>query len=69
MLFLLLQFVNEVDLAKLELTKPKPQNQLLLFELTLLTVNCAHEYNYVVRFPIQPVKKFTLLKMRCYINT
>ena len=21
--------------------------------------SCAHEYNYVVRLPIQPVKKFT----------
>ena len=21
--------------------------------------SCAHEYNYVIRLPIQPVKKFT----------
>ena len=28
-----------VDLAKLERTKPKPQNQLLLFALTLQSVN------------------------------
>ena len=44
----------------LERAKPKPQCQLLLFALILQNVNqkgCAHEYNYVVRLPTQPVKE------------
>ena len=45
-----------VDLAKLEGRKPKPQNQLLLFA-KCEPKSCAHECNYVVRLPIQPVKE------------
>ena len=45
-----------VDLAKLEQAKPKPQNQLLLFA-KCEPKSCAHECNYVVRLPIQPVNE------------
>ena len=38
-----------------------------LFALTLqnMNQNCAHEYNYVVRLPIQPVKQFTTQLYSC----
>ena len=45
-----------VDLAKLEHAKPKPQNQLLLFA-KCEPKSCAHECNYVLWLPIQPVKE------------
>ena len=43
-----------VDLAKLERTKPKPQNQLLLFA-KCEPKSCTLEYNYVVRLPVKEV--------------
>ena len=61
--------------CKIGTREPKPQNQLLLFA-NYEPKSCAHEFNYVVRLPIRPVKEayhiiiFTFCKVnanRCNI--
>ena len=50
----------------------RPEGTSLLFAFTLQTVkpkSCAHEYNYVVRLPIQPVKIIIFMFIAFFLFT